>query len=391
MNNVKDDMSIEKNTELQNAQGPGHVLVRAREALSITQAETADVLNLSVRVIKALENNDDTALPERVYVNGYIRSYAKLLGLAAEPLIQSWGAQFPDETQSQRVDNEEAEALNWSVATAGPNANPRLGRWVLVAVVLSFVFIYFVSNRDGVEVRPGSEIAPRANKTGSLPAWQDSNIQALSEENVLVEQQEESNAVLAVPVIEGGSGDAQNNQTLPEADFDDIVAPPDLADTVEPDVESEPTIEAASDEVAMMQLQDFAAGNIRDSSADNLYEAESAPEAIGNESSELAQTVAAEEGSAPRAFSLPRLTLTGDDQINLAFTEDCWFEIRASDGEMLHADLGRSEQTREYYGQGPFAIKLGFAPGATVTFNGQSIALEEYTRNGMANLLLGKE
>ena len=117
-------MSIVENNDLEMGPGPGMVFVQAREALSITQAETADVLNLSVSVIKALEGNDDSSLPERVYVNGYIRSYAKLLGLAAEPLIQAWGAQFPDEMQSQRADLDEEQARNWSVAATNPEAAP---------------------------------------------------------------------------------------------------------------------------------------------------------------------------------------------------------------------------------------------------------------------------
>ena len=144
-------MTSEKSNGLNATQGPGQVFVQAREALAITQAETADVLNLSVSVIRAIENNDDSALPERVYVNGYIRSYAKLLGLAAEPLIQSWGAQFPDEMQSQRADQDEEEARNWSVVATDSVSSPGLGRWVLATIIASIVFIYFVSNQAAAD------------------------------------------------------------------------------------------------------------------------------------------------------------------------------------------------------------------------------------------------
>jgi cytoskeleton protein RodZ len=57
---------------------------------------------------------------------------------------------------------------------------------------------------------------------------------------------------------------------------------------------------------------------------------------------------------------------------------------------MLHADLGRSEQVREYFGQGPFSIKLGYAQGAAVEFNGASVALAPHTRNNVAKLVLGQ-
>jgi hypothetical protein len=57
---------------------------------------------------------------------------------------------------------------------------------------------------------------------------------------------------------------------------------------------------------------------------------------------------------------------------------------------MLHADLGRPEQVREYFGQGPFAIKLGFAQGASLEFNGSNVALSPHTRNDVANLVVGQ-
>ena len=73
--------------------GPGQVFIDGREALGITQEQAADSLNLSVRAIKAIESDDANSLPDIVYVNGYIRSYAKLLGIASQPLIDAWRAQ----------------------------------------------------------------------------------------------------------------------------------------------------------------------------------------------------------------------------------------------------------------------------------------------------------
>ena len=67
--------------------GPGQVFIDGRESLGMTPEQAAMSLNLSVKAIKAIENDDAGSLPEIVYVNGYIRSYAKLLGIAPEPLI----------------------------------------------------------------------------------------------------------------------------------------------------------------------------------------------------------------------------------------------------------------------------------------------------------------
>jgi len=85
------------------------------------------------------------------------------------------------------------------------------------------------------------------------------------------------------------------------------------------------------------------------------------------------------------------LTEFGDNEIELSFTADCWFEIRNEDGLLLYADLGRAEQTRRYVGEGPFRIKIGFSPGAELTYNGTLIDLQPYSRLGVANLVVGAE
>ena len=64
-----------------------------------------------------------------------------------------------------------------------------------------------------------------------------------------------------------------------------------------------------------------------------------------------------------KAFALPRLTEFGDNTIDLTFSEDCWFEIRTAQGDLLYADLGRSGQSRRYTGAAPFRLKVGLQPG----------------------------
>ena len=134
--------------------GPGQVFIDGRESLGMTPEQAAMSLNLSVKAIKAIENDDAGSLPEIVYVNGYIRSYAKLLGIAPEPLIAAWRAQHVE------PENEPLE-LDWSKdATQADEMNVRplkMGRWALMAICLSAAFVYFVtSSGDGTvsQVQP---------------------------------------------------------------------------------------------------------------------------------------------------------------------------------------------------------------------------------------------
>jgi len=73
----------------------------AREACRLSIASAAASLHLSPRVIEALEG-DEFGRFEPVYVRGYLRNYARLLNLPADPLIESYNrTQVPDHLPAQ--------------------------------------------------------------------------------------------------------------------------------------------------------------------------------------------------------------------------------------------------------------------------------------------------
>ncbi len=69
---------------------PGEVLREARRSRDLSMQYIARELRLSVATIDALENDDYRNLPSSAFVQGYIRNYAALLGLEAEPLIAQY-------------------------------------------------------------------------------------------------------------------------------------------------------------------------------------------------------------------------------------------------------------------------------------------------------------
>lgn len=69
---------------------PGGQLKRAREERRYTRAEIAVMLRLNVNVITALEENNYSLLTIPTFVRGYLRSYANLLDLTPEPLIEAY-------------------------------------------------------------------------------------------------------------------------------------------------------------------------------------------------------------------------------------------------------------------------------------------------------------
>ncbi len=73
--------------QIENSNELGALLTRAREKLSFSQKDIASKLNLKVEFIAALDANDFDKLPAPTYVRGYIRSYARVINLNADSLI----------------------------------------------------------------------------------------------------------------------------------------------------------------------------------------------------------------------------------------------------------------------------------------------------------------
>lgn len=65
----------------------GRTLREARERLGLSVAEVAQQIKFAPRQIEALEADDYQRLPEMAFVRGFVRSYAKILHLDAQPLL----------------------------------------------------------------------------------------------------------------------------------------------------------------------------------------------------------------------------------------------------------------------------------------------------------------
>lgn len=69
----------------------GATLKAAREARKLDIDDVCGYLRLSRRQIVALENNDFSVLPEPTITRGFIRNYARMLELDAQPLLAEYG------------------------------------------------------------------------------------------------------------------------------------------------------------------------------------------------------------------------------------------------------------------------------------------------------------
>lgn len=79
----------------------GDVLRNARLAADWTIAEVANKLNLTANAVESIEASQFERLPGVTFARGYIRSYAKVLGLNADQLVE----QFDKQVGSSTIDS----------------------------------------------------------------------------------------------------------------------------------------------------------------------------------------------------------------------------------------------------------------------------------------------
>jgi cytoskeleton protein RodZ len=73
----------------------GQALRRARQALDLAEEDIAQATRVRAPYITAIEDFDFDALPARPFVVGYVRAYAKALGVDSEAVVARFHAEAP--------------------------------------------------------------------------------------------------------------------------------------------------------------------------------------------------------------------------------------------------------------------------------------------------------
>ena len=84
---------------------PGEILRRGREANEWSLAQVAGQLNLSARILAQLEAGEFDRLPGHTFARGYIRSYAKLLGMDQASLVEAFDQYTGTNAKGSEVHN----------------------------------------------------------------------------------------------------------------------------------------------------------------------------------------------------------------------------------------------------------------------------------------------
>lgn len=81
--------------------GFGERMQREREMRSITLEEIAESTKIGCRMLRALEQEDFDKLPGGIFNKGFVRAYAKFLGIDEEQAVTDFQAAFVEKQQRQ--------------------------------------------------------------------------------------------------------------------------------------------------------------------------------------------------------------------------------------------------------------------------------------------------
>ncbi|MBA1188611.1 helix-turn-helix domain-containing protein [Pseudomonas entomophila] len=314
-------------------QHPGERLRQARESRGWTQADVASKLNLTVSSLNHLETGAFDRLPGHTFARGYIRAYAKLLDLDQAPLVDA----FDHHTGTH--------AKGSDVHSLGRIEEPmRLSHNILRGVSLLLLL---------------------AVVGGGFAWWQDQGGTRKDAGSLAMEHVE----------VESADGTTQIHP-LDEPEDQAVVAgaQPESAPLALPQA----TDEASTGTPAPSQ------GTAPVAAASAAATASSAPAAP-------AVTQPAVTPAPPATAASPAATpVAGQGQLTIAFSADCWTQVSDATGKVLSSGVKRKGDRLELSGKPPLSVRLGFARGAQVSYNGQAVDTAPFTSGQTARLKLGQ-
>ncbi|MBD8240276.1 MULTISPECIES: RodZ family helix-turn-helix domain-containing protein [Pseudomonas fluorescens group] len=315
-----------------NRVNPGDTLRQARESNGWSLAEVALKLNLTTTSLGNLEAGAFDKLPGHTFARGYIRAYAKLLGIDQTVLVQEFD-QFTG-TDSQGS----------SVHGLGRIEEPVRVSHTILRIVSLLLLIAVIG--------------------GGFVWWQD---QASQRSKDLT-----SNAMEHVEV-ESADG---TTQIHPLDEPEDQAVAEGQATSEAPLATEQPTPETAPAATAAVPAPVTPA-------------TPAVPTAQAHTPVAPAPATPAPAAPAISPPTTPAL-IAGDGRVQVTFVADCWTQVTDGNGKVLFSGLKRKGDTLDQGGKPPLTLRLGFARGAQVAYNGQPVDVAPFTSGETARIKLGQ-
>tara|TARA_R110001592_G_C13190927_1_gene752667 strand:- start:14992 stop:15990 length:999 start_codon:yes stop_codon:yes gene_type:complete len=308
---------------------PGASLQVGREAKGLSTAEAAASLRLPEKILIHLEAGRFENLPGDTFARGYVRSYARLLGLDANQLVLEYDRYRGVEVREQKVSG--IDKLSQPGKISG-----MLVTWTTVIVAIAILASILLWWYD------------------SQPETSGQNVSTIAEQSI------DEVEVDAMSLPENFAGDSS---IFPSDSSDPLIAP-----TV--------TEEDAS------ATSDLPESDIPTEGAPAQTQIESA--------ASIPPQVSADSSASESDVTAANEMMAVGQGLQMRFSGNCWLQVTTPGGEVLHSALMQAGQTLTLDHQGPIDIVIGAVEAVSlIAFNGEPVDTQGTRASGVVRLRLG--
>ncbi|MBR9923791.1 RodZ domain-containing protein [Vreelandella venusta] len=332
---MSDTQSYDNVTTSSPTASPGELLSRQREALGVPLTDAARALNLRPAVVDGLEQDNYEEIPVAAYRRGYLRAYAKYLGMDDRLVLEAYQASHGNTETDRRVT---------PVSVTRPPS--RIGAWLFKLVTLLVIVALIAVTVMWWQSRGGSE----PPSMGSNPSLE-----------------------------EGGSSDMPADNATPATE-QTLVATPQLSNS------------APAQQTGTAEGVDEGAANAATAAIESASESPTSAEET--QAAELTSTDTAEQtdtAADSEDTTTETVPATNPNLLELTFNEQSWTEIFDANNQRVFVGLQTPGTTASVEGEPPFRLTIGNATGVELRYEGEDVNLVQRAgANNVARFTLGE-
>jgi cytoskeleton protein RodZ len=358
---MTDNTTLEAASPITTTYSPlGEVLSATRTTKKLTQQDVSNHLRFSIKQVDALENDQFDALPDAMITRGFIRNYARYLGLDAEPLLESYKARVPTKSPSAMS----VQSSMYQVMS-GKDSQPWLkyilGSILVLLFLLAWIFYidYMPKNSKPSSNKAPETVMPNAPTEVPLP------------EIALPAAEREA----AIETLPGADPAASPESMLPSEVSPDPVAPEASGAVVPNAPTSSPT---ASNTLTNPALPETAQKPVA-----------KAPVPASSTSASALPVAPVSMPTVTSTTAVSSTALSPAKAITLSVTEKTWINVTDKAGKVVYEKTLPAGSADAIDGEPPLNVTVGNAKATTLSYKGQPVNLaSSMTENNVARIKL---
>ncbi len=366
---------IEKNSEEYVAvsleYGPGQTLADSRESKGLSISDVATQLNVTQEIINGLERDDYSNLPPAIYTRGYLRSYANLLNIDPEPLLERQKKLTSAVDVSIKATAKVQPASNRTIIKKKKYKRKKDSSSTLFIVFLVIV-LFAIGYGIWTFLTKDTTSFPASNGAGTTIEQTSDNSENVDGETEAgaADEMSENESGISLPVEDSSSNSLpveQRSESEPE-----VLSSTETTQTMSlslPSSNSSATSSSVTSSDPSINSSDEAKQESDEISTNDQLEEESSTELAQNLPNQEQTT---ENNAASSITEESEASSTKEDTVKLTLAADSYIEIKDATGKRFFFTVIPGLSTKTIQGQSPFNIKLGNAGAVKVEFNGEN-------------------